>query len=212
MTDRRLIGGRSRIVWAAVAVVIAYCVLLTRVRKTWISLTVLEIATALAAAALLGYPFVLATAYVGSFVKREAGTWVAIGLYLFGAFWGVAFIVLLLLSILMSTGIFGRAFDLGAAAVIATMLVTGVWAIRGGNAARLLSRNMMEALVLATVIVALWWSVRDIAGTSWAGQPIKELVLYVVFVALFALSVAAAVQFILAWAAGGASSSRSGAS
>ena len=199
MTSHRLIEARSRIVWAALAVVIAYCVLLTRVRKTWISLTALEIATAFATAALLGYPFVLATAYAASFVKREAGTWVAIGLYLFGAFWGVAFIVILLLNFLMSTGIYGRAFDLGAAAAIATMLVTGVWAIRGGNAARLLSRNVLEALVLATIILALWWSVRDIAGTSWAGQPIKERILYFTFVALFALSVAAGVRFVLGW-------------
>jgi hypothetical protein len=199
MTGRRLIEGRSRIVWGAVAVVIAYAVLLTRVRKTWISLTTLEIATAFATAALLGYPFVLATAYAASLVKREAGTWVAIGLYLFGAFWGVAFIVILLLNFLMSTGIYGRAFDLGAAAVIATMLVTGVWGIRGGNAARLLSRNVMEALALATIILALWWSVRDIAGTSWAGQPIKERILYFAFVALFALSVAAGVRFVLGW-------------
>lgn len=199
MTDRRLSEGRSRIVWAAVAVVIAYCVLLTRVRKTWINLTTLEIATAFATAALLGYPFVLATAYAASFVKREAGTWVAIGLYLFGAFWGVAFIVILLLNFLMSTGVYGRAFDLGSAAVLATMLVTGVWGIRGGNPARLLSRNVMEALVLATIILALWWSVRDISGTSWAGQPIKERILYFAFVALFALSVAAGVRFVLGW-------------
>jgi hypothetical protein len=199
MTGRRLIEGRSRIVWGAVAVVIAYAVLLTRVRKTWISLTTLEIATAFATAALLGYPFVLATAYAASLVKREAGTWVAIGLYLFGAFWGVAFIVILLLNFLMSTGIYGRAFDLGDAAVRATMLVTGVWGIRGGNAARLLSRNVMEALALATIILALWWSVRDIAGTSWAGQPIKERILYFAFVALFALSVAAGVRFVLGW-------------
>jgi hypothetical protein len=197
MTDRGLIDAHAGIVWAAVALVIAYCALLTRVPNTWISPTELEIATAFATAALLGYPLVLATAYAGSFVKRAAGTWVAVGLYLFGAFWGVAFIVLLLLSILMSTGIFGRAFDLGAAAVIATMLVTGVWAIRGGNAARLLSRNVVEALVLATVIVCLWWAVRDIAGTSWVGESVKERVVYVVLVGLFALSVAAGVRFIL---------------
>ena len=199
MTDRGLIKARSSIVWAAVALVIAYCALLTHVYNTWISPTALEIATAFATAALLGYPFVLATAYAGSFVKREAGTWVAIGLYLFGAFWGVAFMVLFLLSFVMSTGIFGRAFDVGAAAVIATMLASGLWAIRGGNAARLLSRNVMEALVLATAILCLWWAVRDTAANSWVGEPVKVRIVYVVLVALFALSVAAGVRFMLGW-------------
>lgn len=199
MIDHELIEARSGIVWAAAALVIAYSVLLTRVRKTWISLDVLEIATGLAMAALLGYPFVLATAYAASFVERWAGTWVAIGLYLFGAVWAVFFMVVLLLNFLMSTRTFARTFALGAAAVFATMLVTGVWAIRGGNAARLLSWNAGVALLLATTIFALWRAVREIPRTSWANQVVKMRVVYVALVALFALSVAAGVQFIMGW-------------
>lgn len=197
MTVRGLIEARWVIVWTAVALVIAYCVVLTRVNTDWFDRTTLEIATAFSLAALLGYPLVLATAYTGSFVKGEAGTWVAIGLYFFGAFWAVAAIVILLLGVLVSTGIFLRAFSLGSAAVLAVMLVTGAWAIRGGSAARLWSRIVLEGLGLATAILGLWWQIRETAGTRWTGESFKLGVFYVVLVALLALSVAAVVQLIL---------------
>jgi hypothetical protein len=197
MIDRGLIEARSGIVWAAVALVIAYGALLTRVRKTRISLSVIEISTGLALAALVGYPLVLATAYAASFVERWAGTWVAVGLYLFGALLAASFTVILFVNFVMSAGTFGRAFTLGAAGVIAAMLVTGVWAISGGNAARVLSWKVPEALLLVTTILALWRAVREIPRTSWAGTAVKMRIVYVGLVALFALSVSAGVQFIL---------------
>ena len=157
----------------------------------------LEVAAAIAASVLLGYPCVIAGAYSSTFVARHADSGLAIALILLLGIPGLGFLVLFVFAgLMMETRSFKSSMHLFAPfAVIGGFFVAAAWGVWDGDPSRLLSSRFYVAVAFITSITGLLVIAAYVTSWRWSNVHPKLRVIYIVANATLALVAPAAVWF-----------------